>query len=537
MTLLTTPTFSVRHRDGDAEKLNLPEVLARLSHGDDLEFVGLRAHQQSSWFQFLCQVGAMASHAHLGDKLPTDARAWRSALHQLGGEQEEPWMLIQDNLSKPAFMQPPIPQGRFTPGISETPDAIDVLVTVKNHDLKVARMRHADIEHWVYALVSLQTTSGYCGQGNYGVARIKGSFATRPLVSVCPSNNWGWGARFVRDTSLMLEERETIVREHRLTGKIGLVWTVFWDGNFESILRLDQLDPFFVDMARIVRLRKTAEDKIECQWRSSSSYRITSVSPPRDGVEDSGKKKAKLSSKQAEEGTALGGRVGDIWAPVHVERQSVLNLQSGVSYRLLCDLLFTGVYASSVAMQVREEDGETPVLLVQGVARDEGDNGNTAGFHERLLPLPAEVFRSEATYQRMAERAKLWIERVELARLKVLRTALMAFLSGGPEKLDLTNDVVAGKAGKWMAPFVAQIDQEFFPKLWESIDLTDEQATLGWETFVTTLAWRQVMRCFAEGTVSSSNFYAATAQSENFGLALLRKHFPNVPTQDLPKTP
>lgn len=100
----------------------------------------------------------------------------------LSGGEAGPWALSGPD-DKPAFMQPPAPKGlNWTP--VATPDALDLLITSRNHDLKQQIARHAEPQDWVFALVSLQTSEGYGGAGNNGIARMNGGSSSRPLLGI-----------------------------------------------------------------------------------------------------------------------------------------------------------------------------------------------------------------------------------------------------------------------------------------------------------------------------------------------------------------
>ena len=47
----------------------------------------------------------------------------------------------------------------------ETPDELDMLVTGKNHDLKVNVAVNPDLDDWLLALLTLQTMEGVYGRG------------------------------------------------------------------------------------------------------------------------------------------------------------------------------------------------------------------------------------------------------------------------------------------------------------------------------------------------------------------------------------
>lgn len=91
-------------------------------------------------------------------------------------------------------------------------DALDMLVTSKNHDLKGARLRRAEPDDWLFALVSLQTQEGFLGAGNYGISRMNGGFASRPGVGVAPVGSWG--VRWAADTRVLLSQRDVIAEQH-----------------------------------------------------------------------------------------------------------------------------------------------------------------------------------------------------------------------------------------------------------------------------------------------------------------------------------
>ena len=170
--LLSDLLFRVRRPDKRLKMLSLPEVLVELGRAAGAEtiesFVGLRPHQQPAWHAFLVQLGAIAlGHAGLTAP-PNDAKAgdWAGWLRALtpGWPHDAPWCLIAPPIV-PAFLQPPVPDGDLSAfkGQIGTPDALDMLITAKNHDLKSAVMVRADPDDWIYALVSLQTQEGYLG--------------------------------------------------------------------------------------------------------------------------------------------------------------------------------------------------------------------------------------------------------------------------------------------------------------------------------------------------------------------------------------
>ena len=71
---------------------------------------------------------------------------------------DQPWQLIFDDPSHPAFMQCPARDGLSDyRGLRMSPDDLDILVTSKNHDIKQTTATEGAPEDWLFALIDLQT--------------------------------------------------------------------------------------------------------------------------------------------------------------------------------------------------------------------------------------------------------------------------------------------------------------------------------------------------------------------------------------------
>ena len=92
-----------------------------------------------------------------------------------------------------------------------TPDALDVLQTAKNHDVKAARGDRNEAEAWCFALLTLQSQIGFLGAGNQGVARMNGGFGSRPCVAW--QQHRRPGARLLRDIPVLLRHRKALLAE------------------------------------------------------------------------------------------------------------------------------------------------------------------------------------------------------------------------------------------------------------------------------------------------------------------------------------
>ena len=250
---LDEPIIGLSLPSGESAGATLPGVLARLSAGDRLEFSGLQAHQLHAWHAFLTQLAALALHARGEVDLRQPEARWRELLAALTDGEVEPWCLVVGDLGRPALLQPPVPEGTLD-GFKEigSPAGLDLLVTAKNHDVKSARVRAAQPEHWLYALVALQGMQGFTGRDNYGVARMFSGFGSRPAVAAAP--DLSWPARFARDVGVWLEERPALCQRfgYPAHGGHALLWLLPWDGL--SSIHLQECDPFFLEICRRSRL-------------------------------------------------------------------------------------------------------------------------------------------------------------------------------------------------------------------------------------------------------------------------------------------
>lgn len=178
MNLLTDPIFRAETTSGP-NVLSLPELLAQLGTDHLERLVGLQRHQHDAFHVFLCYLaGAVLARRGISHPVQS-AEFWREGLLELSGDLWG-WELSVDDLEKPGFMQVPLPAGSRPNSEAASPDALDVLQTAKNHDVKQARALQASIDSWVYSLISLQTMSGFLGRGNQGISRMNSGFGFSP---------------------------------------------------------------------------------------------------------------------------------------------------------------------------------------------------------------------------------------------------------------------------------------------------------------------------------------------------------------------
>ncbi len=452
--LLTEPLIRTEGRDGSSRPQTLPGVLAALAQGEDIaSFPGLQPHQWHGWHAFLVQLAALAT-ADSADDPPATEAEWRSALRRLTPDYDldEPWCLVVPELAHPAFLQPPVPEGSLSrfEGPYEAPDAsaLDVLVTATNHDVKMERQARAQADHWLFGLVAYQTLSGFSGKNNYGVIRMNGGYATRPLVGLAWSREWR--DLFRRDLSVLREHHEAARRAKGLASSgWQLLWLAPWDG--QTSLTWADCDPYAIEVARRVRL--TERQGALCAWRRSTT--VPRLSPKSD---------------------VLKGHVGDPWIPVSTEGRAVNISTNGWEYDRVRQILLEDGYAWAPCQRRHHNDPEALWFYAVGLARGQG---KTEGFHERWIPIPASVagrLFAPPSRRALGELAQERVKRAGEVR-KVLHRALVVLLASAPAEPDFRDD----SDRRWLDRFETHVDTVFFEALWADADRSREEQKARWD--------------------------------------------------------
>lgn len=485
--------------DEERSVVSLAELFARLGQGEPTELAYLMPHQRHAMHAFVVQLMAMVARRSGDARLDREAREWRDALRVLAGSAEA-FQLVVADLAKPAFLQPPVPEGtldKFKP--VETPDALDLLVLAKNHDVKMARIRHPRIEHWVFSLISLQTHEGYGGAGNYGIARMNSGRGTRPCFGVAPSLAWPTHVR--RDVLVACSSQDPPPVDYSEPG-LSCVWVEPWDG-VDSI-PLTKLDQFFVEICRRIRISRESNG-LSVMRGTSKARRL--------------------------DADAFLGNVGDLWTPVEVERGAALTLtaldrnkrpKAALSYSRIAEVLFDERWRRPLALRVSSEDGDQPVALARALVRDQG---KTQGLHERTIFLPKKTRVRIATADGRMTLGKLSKERVESAGVlrKVLHHALCAYLQGGADKLNFDDN----RADSHLDAVDDAIDAEFFPRLFEDVDLDSAAASRSFEAWLFQLGRDALERAFDSLPTAAARRERAIASAEARFFGGVRKNLPN----------
>ena len=442
--ILTDPLIRFDRSDGIRVGASLPEVYATLMADEVNAFAALRPHQRHAWHAFLVQLGAMAMHRAGASGPPSGASAWADLIRGLTPDfpGDEPWNLVVEDITKPAFLQPPArakEREQDYKSFVATPDELDMLVTSKNHDLKSAVAAQAGVDDWIFALVTLQTMEGFGGAGNYGVSRMNGGLGNRPAFTLAPASH-GPGAHVRRDIVALLEHLPTLLEEYpMIDGGAGLLWAVPWDGTPAEALLLNRLDPLYIEVCRRIRLLLDPHAQLRGIRTSSGAARI--------------------------EGKELKGRTGDPWTPVNRSRDGLpLTLSAGgFNYKRVTEYLTNWEHPPLLRpTQAEQRSAEEMRLVARAMVRGQG---KTEGYHERSIPIGHEaktaMLRRDAA-QELGRIAKERIDQVGGVQ-RILSHAIQTFVARG----ESANVSAEGRAlaRTWLNRLDEMVDARFFEDL------------------------------------------------------------------------
>jgi CRISPR system Cascade subunit CasA len=440
----------------DGEQRSLPQILHRLSAGDQAgvapitSFDYLRRHQKRAWHLFLVQTAAMIGPCE-------SAEEWEDALLAEGGR--EMWEL-ETPLGQPAFMQPPVDSVDDWDEVP-TPDEAGVLSTAAGHTVKDTVIAQPSPEHWIYALVTTQTTANRKGRGNCRVIRMKSAYNDRPYVSLVPKLDWG--PRFRSDVA--------VAREVPERGDLRFLWSLPYD----EPVAFEDCHTLFVEICRRFRFHEGT------LYKKAATVRMRPA------------KKKK-------------GAVGDPWIPVDVtgkNLEAVSTKEAGFTYTVVQQLLANEDYKTP-SLQVRS--AKPMYFVAESLA---GDQGGTSGFHERVVPIPAKAAKVlKDDRDLFAERSKSRLQMAAGVKKQALRPALKV-LKG----IDLADEDGYKKLASWESSYESAVDQVFFEDLWEAVDQDQDEAEAEWKDRVVGFARDELYR--AKDTVSDTQKWKLWPQAQS----------------------
>ena len=455
LNLLTEPLIRF-HISGKRTMASLPNVFATLMDDNVIAFPALRPHQRHAWHAFLVQVGALAMSRVRLDTPPTRAAEWACLIRGLTPDfpYDEPWHLVVEDSTVPAFMQPPagsIARMRSYRTTVKTPDDLDILVTSRNHDLKSTVAIRAGVDDWLFALITLQTMGGYGGYGNYGISRMNGGLGNRPAFSLAPASG-GTGAHVRRDILALLEHRQM-----QLSGGLlpdcgsALLWTLPWDGGRDEALNIAQLDPLYIEICRAVRLRLDSRGGLQGGKATTES--------------------ARLDIKN------LKGRTGDPWTPVSTTRDGLpLTLgPGGFTYGRVADCLTSSDWELPLLCRPTRAERDSQRMLRLVARATVRGQGRTEGHHERSIIIGhglKTVLYQPGMAEELGETARSRIEQVGRVQ-QILGHAIEVLAARGDEERISPENRHLGRP--WLKRLDELVDTHFFECLQDEFEAEESQ--------------------------------------------------------------
>lgn len=452
--ILEDPVIRISISSGANEQASLPAVYAALMRDEIDAFPALRPHQRHAWHAFLAQLGAMAMHRAGLDEPPDSSEEWGRILRGLTVEfpEDEPWRLLVNDITKPAFMQPPAGSNdrlKDYKTVVPTPDGLDMLVLSKNHDIKSAVAARAEADDWIFALITLQTMEGFSGAGNYGISRMNGGLGSRAAFSLTPSTKPG--AHLRRDLKGLSERWDSLVADYPMGDDgIALLWTHPWDGSKSEALLPNQLNPYYIEICRRIRLRVSARGDLYGLRTSSKGARI--------------------------ESKTLNGITGDPWLPINRKESKALTLANGgFTYRRVTEYLTSTNWEPPALLKpIRSEQdtSEPTLLLARALVRGQG---KTEGYYERVIPVSHKAKRALLRRESMNELGRIAQSRIENIGTvqRILSHAIQVFAARGDSQN--LNAEHRNLARPWLSRLDEFVDVHFFDGLQAEFGTEDKE--------------------------------------------------------------
>ena len=465
LNILTEPVIRMDTAAGPGIPASLPEVYAALMADQVNAFPALRPHQRHAWHAFLVQLGAMAMHRAGATEPPDDACEWRSIIRGLTPDwsDDEPWQLVVDEITKPAFMQPPArtldEANDYNAPVTE-PDDLDMLVTAKNHDLKSALIADASSDDWVFALITVQTMDGDPGR-NPGISRMNGAFGNRPAFSITFSVTPGAHAK--RDIIALLELRSTVLANYSAYKPVGgktLLWVPVWNGTPSDALQLSDLDPYYIEVCR--------------RWRLVEANSVIAEA-----------RKGKVIARgHRVAAQMLNGVTGDPWAPIDLRdkkgNKALTLTKGGFTYKRIVDYFDRSKFVLPPLAQPTPAEQSFPGtmhLVARAMVRGQG---KTEGYHERIIPVRSKarsaLLRRGGTDDDFGAVAQSRIEDIGKVQ-SILKDAVATFIARGENLQKMTPNErrrLREEASAWSDKLDEIVDVRFFEDLQGEIEVPAE---------------------------------------------------------------
>jgi CRISPR system Cascade subunit CasA len=286
---------------------------------------------------------------------------------------------------------------------------------------------------------------------------------------------------------------------------VVLLWQLPWDG--KTSFGLGGLDPFFIEIARIIRL-------------TENDGRLLAMAKPCNS--------ARIQAKDQL------GVMGDPWIPLNNGKKGLTALTvsaTGLTPELLQRLIFEeGIQPAEMQKPTKNEIGKPVWFYASVLVRGQG---STDGFHSTRLPIPSEagfaLFGEGARRYRLDYLSKEGLNDAKATQNKVLKVALFSLLEAGPEKVNFDKREVSTWVDKSASEFKEAWSRDYFDWLWRTLDHENEdQARLDWLNALEEKAVRVLDNAIDRLPERQGRRYRARVKARGLFYGSLYKHFPEL---------
>jgi CRISPR system Cascade subunit CasA len=440
---------------GERIATTLPELFVAMAQDHVRDFPSLRPHQRHPWHAFLVQLAAIALHRAGRTEPFATAHEWRASLLAITPDDPDgaAWCLVSP-VSRPAFMQAAVMAGLDLKWETKcAADEIDVIKASKNHDLKAQRMKRAEPQDWLFAIVSLQTQSPSDSGSYKESSRIDGGWGRRPGIGIVPPG--GYGLRWIRDLKILLTERGRISETYGFSQYgLAITWLQPWDGSAIRAIPVSELDPFYIEISRRIRI-----------FFNGVSFCAKTTTTPNSRIQ-----------------SIVGGLTGDIWTPIDQDsdgRKVYTARPYGFGYRTAVNFLVPSKFEFSPAMKLQQFDPLIGLkLTMESIAW--GPKNTNAGYHKREIS----VGKKFAGILAALKKSQI-DELAKIAKSRIEQLGQISWMLGHALMVLFTNDVVneskrkdeglKERVKRFSEPFEYQSDAGFFAELFEEVEAVDRE--------------------------------------------------------------
>jgi hypothetical protein len=261
---------------------------------------------------------------------------------------------------------------------------------------------------------------------------------------------------------------------YAITGGSALLWTKPWNGTEAESAKIETIDPFVIENARIIRLAEQ-NGRIIAFTAGTKALRV--AAKERAGVVGDPWLAILAKAKKPAGKVPKAGKASKVEEPAPAaddgESKSLSIQAFGYDVMQVLALLDESVCVLPPAARIYSFDEERLVLWGRGVAREQG---GTQGAHDQQYEVPSgfrAIWSDPAGKTKLAERAAALLADVTHARNKCVFPAAVKLLRAGDAPAD-------NRVSKATDRFMALVRERLAAPLLDFLVMEDSAGTKQW---------------------------------------------------------